>query len=105
MKKKKYKSVEEMVCDLGDKKFKKSYIDDIAQTRLSMFLFSLRCKNLLTYRQMAKKLNCSKTKINRLESTHDKNFKLKDMIAYARAFDLKLKICFESGDKSEIIEL
>ncbi len=88
-----YRNVEEMVKGLSeDKEFKESVLYEIKNKRLSKYLFSLRCEQNLTQAQLAKKINCSQSRISKIENSLDEDITIKDLLEYGNALDLQLEI-------------
>lgn len=88
-----YQNVEEMVKGLSeDKEFKKSVLHEIKNKRLSKYLFSLRCEHSLTQGQLAKKINCSQSRISKIENSFDKDITIKDLLEYGNVLDLQLEV-------------
>lgn len=94
---KQYKNVTEMMSALlASSTVKKNVEKEIKGKTLSNYLFSLRCINKLTQKDMAKKLKCSQSKISKIESSFDEDLVVDDLFGYAMACNLELSIGFRN---------
>jgi len=89
----KYKNVLEMVKKVSeDDAFKKLAANEIKGKALSKFLFYLRCDHNLSQEQLAEKIECSQSRISKIESSYDKDLTIKDLLDYAKVLNLHLEI-------------
>ncbi|MBN2324118.1 MAG: helix-turn-helix transcriptional regulator [Spirochaetes bacterium] len=92
---KRYKSVSEMVRQLSDdKEFRDNFDRQISDKTLSKTLFAMRCSMGITQSEMASKLNCTQSRVSKLENSRVDAIKVSDLIAYAEALGLNLSISF-----------
>lgn len=88
-----YKNVEGMVKGLSeDSDFKNGVLREIKSKTISKFLFSLRCEQNLTQEQLAKKINCTQSRISKIERSYDKDLTIKDLLDYGNVLGLQLEI-------------
>jgi len=88
-----HKSVSDLVKSLAsDEEFKQLAIDEIEGRQIAKLLFFLRCKRSLSQKEMAKKIGCSQSQISKIESSHNKDLSVKDLLAYGEVFDLQLDV-------------
>jgi DNA-binding XRE family transcriptional regulator len=93
---KKFKNVTEMVENLTtDKVFKANILNSLKHRDISKFLFTLRCKNNLTQKEMAKKLNYSIKEIEKIESSFDYNLTIKQICDYCYLFKINVEMRFK----------
>lgn len=103
---KSYKNVEEMVKDLsGDSKFRDSVLHEIKSKTISKFLFALRCENNLTQKQLADEINCTQSRVSKIENAYDSNITGKDLLDYGKALNLQLQIGYRRNKKIRIVDL
>ena len=90
---KQYNSIRAMIKDSDvDAEFKEKAVKEIENKQISKFLVVLRCKHGLTQKQMAEKLDCTQSRISKLESSYDTELSIKDMIDYGKVLNLKLEV-------------
>ncbi|MGR3220940.1 MAG: helix-turn-helix domain-containing protein [Candidatus Anammoxibacter sp.] len=88
-----YESVEGLVKDLSDdKEFAKGVLQEINDKSLSKLLFSLRCSQGLTQKQLADKMKCTQSRISKIEHSYNKDLTVKDLLEYADALNFQLNI-------------
>jgi transcriptional regulator with XRE-family HTH domain len=92
---KKYNSVSEMVKDISsNSELADSVAKEIRNRRMAKFLFSQRCKHNLTQKQMAEKIECSQSRVSKIENSYDRDISVGDLLDYAKALDLQLEMGF-----------
>ena len=95
---KRYDSVPELVRDLTDDEvFLENLEEGISRKAVAKKLFSMRCADGVTQKEMAERLGCTQSKISKIENADSGSIKLGDLIAYAHALDLQLSIAFHEG--------
>jgi len=100
-----YKNVKEMIRNMAtEQRLKMSISKEMASTQLSKFLITLRCKNNLTQKQIAKKIGCTQSRISKIETSQDEDIRIKDLIDYAKALNLKLEIGYRHSSM-KIVDL
>lgn len=96
--KKTFKSVTEMTHQLSEKAFvKKDISKTLYKKKVSKSLFLLRCKANLTQKEFAEKLQCSQSRISKIESSLDENLTLKDLADYAHVLGMKLELGYKDS--------
>lgn len=91
----KYTSVASAIKGLGtDKKFTSDLEQEISNRTLSKSLFAMRCGAGLTQKQLADRMKCSQSRVSKLEVSPDRAIKVCDLIDYAEACDLDVRIGF-----------
>ncbi len=101
-----YKNIEEMVKGLSeDGKFKDDVLREIRSKGLSKHLFSLRCECNLTQKQLADKINCTQSRISKIENSYDNDITMKDLLDYGRTLNLQLQIGYRRRKKVLIVDL
>jgi transcriptional regulator with XRE-family HTH domain len=94
---KQYSSVSEVVKNLtDDKKFQDDFIRQIADKSLSKTLFVMRCSKGITQAEIASKLNCTQSRVSKLENSALDAIKVSDLVAYAQALGLNMAISFRN---------
>ena len=78
------------------KRFKKRFAKEVQNKTIAKFLFSLRCDNKLTQKQLADKIKCSQSRISKIESSYDNEVTIKDLLDYAKALNLQLELGFRT---------
>ncbi len=102
---KQFKNVEDMIKGLSDdKKFSDDTIQEIREKTISKFLFSLRCEQGLTQKQMAEKIGYSQSRISRIESAYDKDLKVEDLLMYGKALKFQLEVGYRA-ESTKITDL
>lgn len=90
-----YSSVAEMVADVStDSAFAKDFADHLSKRNISHYLFGLRSANGVSQKEIAERMNCSQSRISKLESGCDDDWRLGDLKSYLKAIghDLSLFI-------------
>jgi transcriptional regulator with XRE-family HTH domain len=92
---KQYTSVTEMVKDISeDADFSESFSEEVAERRVAKMLFTLRCAQGVTQKEMAERLGCTQSRVSKLENATLDNLRVGDLMAYAKEFDLCLSLGF-----------
>ena len=92
---KKYKSVSDVVKNLSDdKKFHDDFENQVFDKMLSKTLFAMRCSKGVTQAEMAEKMDCTQSRVSKLEHSGLDAIKVSDLVTYAEALDLKMSISF-----------
>jgi transcriptional regulator with XRE-family HTH domain len=100
-----FNNVKELIKELStEEKFKKDALAELSNKNIAKFLFAQRCENKLSQKELAEKLNCSQSRISKIESSRDEALSVKDLLDYGRALNLQLEIGYR--DKStRIVDL
>lgn len=102
---KKYNDVMEMMEDLKTSKTVKNGVEREGKEKmLAHYLFTLRCANKMTQKDIAKKLKCSQSKISKIESSFDVDLTIQDLTGYATACNLELSVGFRNTN-AKIVDL
>lgn len=92
---KKYKSVSDVVKNLSDdKKFHDDFENQVFDKMLSKTLFTMRCSKGVTQAEMAEKMDCTQSRVSKLEHSGLDAIKVSDLVSYADALNLKMSIAF-----------
>lgn len=95
---KQYTSVPEMVKHLSDDKdFSEAFEQEVSEKALAKTLFAMRCAEGLTQSEMASRLDCSQSRVSKLENANTDGIKVSDLIAYAQALSLNMSLNFYKG--------
>jgi transcriptional regulator with XRE-family HTH domain len=90
---KKFKSVSEMVRVISDSsEFSDSVEDQIKSQQLVKMLFALRSKFGVSQDAIAEKMQCSQSKISKLENSFDREITMGELEDYLDALGLDVKI-------------
>jgi transcriptional regulator with XRE-family HTH domain len=90
---KKYKNVAEMIRNtVSDTAAKELALKEISEKKISKLLFTLRCQQKLTQKDVAEKLKCTQGRISKIENSYDCDLSVKDLLDYALALNLRLEI-------------
>jgi transcriptional regulator with XRE-family HTH domain len=90
---KKYNNVSNLVKDISvNSKVREETLKEIRKTSLAKFLFYLRCDNKLTQGELAAKIDCSQSRISKIESSYDTDLTVKDLLDYGEALNLNLEL-------------
>lgn len=102
---KKFNSISSLMSSITtDKEFSEQTLKEIKRKRLAKFLFALRCQHHLTQKQIAKKINCSQSRISKIEGSYDEELSIQDLTDYANALHLELEIGYRNRS-TKIIDL
>lgn len=97
---KRYKSVVDLVKDLtDDKQFVAELRKDISDHSLSAALATMRCRAGFTQKDMAGTLECTQSRISKLENAPNDGINIKDLRNYAEALKLQLHVGFGKPPK------
>lgn len=92
---KKYKSVSDVVKNLSeDKNFHDDFENQVFDKMLSKTLFAMRCSKGVTQAEMAEKMDCTQSRVSKLEHSGLDAIKVSDLVSYADALNLKMSIAF-----------
>ncbi len=95
---KRYKSVSEVVKKLtDDKEFQEEFDRQISDRTLSKTLFAMRCSKGITQSVIASRLNCTQSRVSKLEYSGVEAIKVSDLVAYAQALGLNMSISFHEN--------
>ena len=95
---KQYKSVSEVVKHLTeDKGFQEEFDRQISDKKLAKTLFAMRCSKGIKQSEMAAKLNCTQSRISKLENSGVDAIKVSDLVEYAQVLNLNMSISFHKG--------
>ena len=90
---KQYNKVSDLVKDVSkSKKVSEGVAEEIGNRSLSKFLFFLRCEYKLTQAMLAKKMNCTQSRISKIESSYNSDLSVKDLLDYGEALDMQLDL-------------
>ena len=102
---KKFNSVGNPITGLSTtKQFTEQALKEIKKKRISKFLFALRCQHHLTQKQIAKKIDCSQSRVSKIESSYDEELSIQDLSDYAKALNLELEIGYRNRS-TKIVDL
>jgi len=92
---KRYRSVSEVVKNLSDdKQFQEDFDRQISDKILSKALFAMRCSKGMTQAEIASKLNCTQSRVSKLENSGIDAIKVSELVAYTQALGLNMSISF-----------
>lgn len=90
-----YDSVEKMVDALwGQDEFAETVKKRIAQRRIVSTLQAMRVARNIPQSRIAEELQCSQSRVSKIENCDDVELTLKELEAYARVFDCDLNLLF-----------
>jgi transcriptional regulator with XRE-family HTH domain len=93
-----YKSVAELVRDVGgDPAFADDFEKHIAERKLVKRLVALRCARGLSQKDIAAKMGCTQGRISKLEASRDEDLRFGDIRGYAKALGLETILGLEGG--------
>ena len=105
-KEKQYKSVSEMVHAVGaDRTFADALDKQIAQRQVIKLLISLRALADKSQSDIAKAMDCTQSRISKLESARDGDLRLEDFHAYLTALGYDMKIVIGKHDQTAFDEV
>jgi len=89
----KYKSVEEMAAaTIPSQEFNKELSRQLRARSVANHLVALRGSRGLSQQDIAKRMECSQSRISKLEQTDDEDLRLGDVARYLNAVDFSLQI-------------
>ena len=86
----------------GEKQAQVALEEEFSKRKLAKALFALRCAHGLTQKQMAERVNCSQSKISKIEHSKDLDLSFSDLVDYTEALKLQLRI--EFGEPLNAVE-
>jgi transcriptional regulator with XRE-family HTH domain len=91
---KRYSGVEQFVRDMRDDapEFAEGMLRQPKEHQLVHKLFALRCAKGLTQGDIAKRLECSQSRVSKLEDSSDGDLRLEDIVGYACALGYSVEI-------------
>lgn len=93
MPKKRYSTVSEMVRDLAkDSQFAKDTESRIARRAIIKKLIAMRAAKGLSQSDIAARMECTQSRISKLESGEDSELRIGDLYGYLSAFDLEMSV-------------
>jgi len=102
---KKYKSIKDLVEGLSEsQEFKENIKNEILSRSLAKYLFTLRCENNLTQKELSDRVGCSQSRISKIEGSYDKDITLSDLFDYGEAFNLQLELGYRNKN-AKIVDL
>jgi len=91
---KQYTSVSELVRDMApDPEFRAAFDGRVARRKLVKELLAMRAVRGLSQQDIAQKLDCTQSRISKLENTSDDDIRVGDLRAYAEAVGCELAVC------------
>ncbi len=88
-----HSSVSEMVQHLSDDRaFATEFNQRLSERQLVKMLAVLRARAGLSQQELAGKLDCTQSKVSKLESSADADVRLGDLLAYTEAVDHEMRI-------------
>lgn len=89
---KRYPNVAEMVRDTAEKGFADALEKRLAGRQLVKRLLLMRASQDISQEQIAEKLNCSQSRISKLEMSNDAEIRLGDLMKYTNAIGMQAQI-------------
>jgi transcriptional regulator with XRE-family HTH domain len=83
---------------VGDDAVKDSIQDEAGKTQLLSTLVRMRMQKGVSQKRLAELMQCTPSKISRLESSTDDTLKLSDIKEYVRSLNIGMSIVFEDND-------
>lgn len=83
---------------IGDDTVKGAIQKEVGKTRLVSTLVRMRMQKGVSQKRLAEHMQCTPSKISRLESSTDDTLKLSDIKEYIRALNIGMSIVFEDND-------
>jgi transcriptional regulator with XRE-family HTH domain len=94
VKKGSFKSVAEMVRNLADAPFAETVVERIRQKGVIDHLMAQRAAQCLSQKDIAERMNCTQSKVSKLEAATDDDLRCCDLEAYATALGLDVSVHF-----------
>ena len=93
MDRKEYASVSDMIADVSaDEKFAREAQEHIDKRFIVHRLYGTRSAKGVSQQEMAKRLNCSQSRISKLENSEDEDLRLGDLKRYLDAIGMNLTV-------------
>lgn len=89
----------------GEQEFTEELRTQVNRRRLVAQLADLRNLNGISQKDVAEQLDCTQSKVSKLENGYDDNLTLQALIAYAKLFDSDLTILFSSKEDSLVSQI
>ncbi len=89
---KRYTSVREMVQQTAGPEFAEPFHRHLEERQLVTRFVALRGAKGLAQSDVAQRMNCSQSRVSKLERAKDEELRLGDIVAYAKALDLRLGV-------------
>jgi transcriptional regulator with XRE-family HTH domain len=96
--KKRYREVSEMVRADSSPDFADAFEKRLAERQLIKKLIVLRTRCGLSQEELATRLNCTQSKISKLENGKDSDIRIGDLLAYAAAAGYHMEFIFAEDD-------
>lgn len=90
-----HSSVSDMVRDLSeDRAFAEEFAKRLSERQLIKVLTVLRTRAGLSQQELAEKLECTQSKVSKLESSNDADVRLGDLVNYTGAVGYEMRVFF-----------
>ena len=90
-----HNSVSDMVADLSENPaFAEEFARRVAKRQLIKVLTTLRARADLSQQELAEKLDCTQSKVSKLESSDDADLRLGDLVSYTEAVGYEMRVSF-----------
>ena len=96
--KKTYTSTSEMFAKYATPEESNDLNQTISSRKLSKLLFSLRCKNGLTQKELAEKSGMTQSKISKIEHAADRDLSIGEILDYCQALKFHLNVAVMPTD-------
>jgi predicted XRE-type DNA-binding protein len=98
-KQKSHDSVADMIREvLGDDRIADDFETHVTQRQIVKNLMALRAAAQISQEEIAAKLECTQSKVSKLENSEDEDLRLGDLAQYARALGYEMKIVLTPVD-------
>ena len=98
-----YENVAEMLRDISeDEEFNREVKDRIAQRQVVKALQAMRAAGNVSQAAIAKELNCSQSRVSKIENGIDGNLRLRELEAYAKALNSDVFLTFTPRDLTSL---
>jgi transcriptional regulator with XRE-family HTH domain len=101
---KSYGSVKELVRATLSPEFADYFEAYVAERELVTSLERLRISKGITQAEIAALMGCGQAKVSKLERSMDADLKLGDVIAYAKALGMGIRLAVEAGTTGFVVE-
>lgn len=103
---KRYASVSQMLKDNApDESFREEFGKYVSQRRIVKHLLAMRAVKDVSQKEIADRLNCSQSRISKLENGVDDDLRLGDLRGYLSALGLKLGLVVADRDWTAVDEI